>query len=416
MDPRYVEYLALARPDQLRWGVGRADIRDLERVIEIGTEQFPAIATFLAGLLTEDGAIEKVIATSCLSGPTSMKAFLLSREQTRLRPLVLRKLEEPGVAVRVSRRLGDLADVGPLITCLRVELRRPDLARDVVADALSGLPDSRVGVVDGESAAEIAVSLLEDKELKIDRELVDRLVSHGGATVVLELARADADREKAVGAILAESTAAQLGRLLRDLREVSSDVEAELIKVIPEDEWRRAHEARPMDPWDWYGIARRLREAHCQHLVRASAVPVLRPFNHKGWRRTLRKRDPMSALLFAVAAARGVEEGAANISTFLRQPWSERWLRRAHFQNRSLGLAASMFAAAQSLDEPFLSHIVDGGFFERVQAGYADLTGRGNRICKSIGLIGAGPIRVDALVSVILLNCWESQSSVPGGY
>jgi hypothetical protein len=389
VDSSYVEFLALARPDQLRWGVGRADIRDLERVIEIGTEQFPAIATFMAGLLTEEGAIEKLIETSCLNGPTSMKEFLVSQDQTRLRPLVLRKLEEPGVATRVSRLLGDLADVGPFVACLRLELRRSDLARDVVSDVLTGPPEPHIGVVDSESAAEIAQTLLEDDGLQIDRGLIDRLVNHGGAAVVLELARSEVKRRRDVGAILAESTATQLGRLLGDLRQVSADVEGELIKIIPEDDWRRAHEARPMDPWDWYEIARRLREAHCQHLVRASAVPVLAPHNHKGWRKTLRKRDPMSALLFAFAAAHRVDAGVANMTAFLDQPWSERWLRRGHFRTRSLGLAASMFAAAQSLPEPFLSQVIDGGFFERVQESYVDLDGRGNRICKSIGLIGA---------------------------
>jgi hypothetical protein len=386
LTPEHIAFLALADPSQIGLAVRRADIRDLEQTIEICERDFPTIATYLVGVLTEPDAIEAVIAASCLSGPSSVRAFLRSREQSRLRPIVLRKLEERGVAVRVADLLGGLPEVAPLIECLRDELRRDDLAAEVIKHSVETAPTKNPEVVELESGAVIADTLLTTGALPLDQVLIDRLSRCGGAAIIVALHGSDPRR---VADIVARADVKLLDRTLSQVGRSSPKAEESLIQSIPRHVWARVQRERPMKPWEWYTVARRLRHAHCQHLVRASAVHVVGLQNHDAWEETKERRDPISTLAFACIAAQPHRRGRANVAELFKHVCTDDWLGSAYRRNSAYGVAASVFAAGGSLRQPFLDEIVRGGFYPLLGESFLGLAQRGHAMCRAIALLGA---------------------------
>ncbi len=389
-----IQSAVLANHELLAAGVLRSDILDLQNVVEDIADTFPAVARFVLGLMTEPDAVGAVITASVRNrSTTTLERFLVHDDQTRLRPLVLNWLNDPVNATEVARQLGGLEHVAPVVTALRA-IHAEDVAAAMIAALVREAPMGRNRPLHEDVTALITQMLVAaPARANLDAQLLNQLLGLGCAWTVRRL-HEDAGARVEIGRRLAGSPIRDLRQLIR--RRTSDRFHSiidELVSAISLETWERSVSQSPPTPWDWYVLARALREAGRKDLGQVSAYHVLAPANDRAWLETRTRREPISILAWACITAYRHQDGGSRVERLLSTVCTPAWIEEAYPRNRTLGLAATLYSAGLFLPGRIVDLIVRPGFAERVNRESELLQSlSGNRLIRAIGLIGAASV------------------------
>ena len=392
-----LESLALRRYWQIDHGIRGSDIFDLERTIEGLSEEFPALARYIVGALTERSVIEAVVRATCEKGPQSLNAYLRGGiPGSRLRPLLERWLGDEAFALDVAQRLGGLPNLGALVRHLHDRgwgSLAVSIVTTLVHDAAAHGVDEQV---DEEAGDAIATVLSADETFGLTPSFSEAMLRAGCASVLDALLVRDEKRRADFGRGLAHMAPDALHGLLRSALATSPAVQREIVRTIPIEEWAEAQREAPLEPAQWYTLARRFRDAHRQDLVRVAARQIVFTRDADAWRKTLKKSDPISALTWMCVACGSGEDALKAIDGLLSDVCTPEWRIAAFHRNTAMGLAATMFAAAGSLEPAVLRRLTGHGFRERVEREVEMLEElRGLALCKALGVLGAAALVLD---------------------